>query len=150
MKTRKALVPAGCLIALWLSAGTALAQYTPYNPYTSSPYRTGQRARLPPSLNMIRNEVPDVVDYFLGTIPERERRFNEVQFNTRIRNLELRAPEAVPAPTEEEIPGVPTAGKPIGTRSSASYFKTEPPAALQNHRAALAQHHRPTTPRTPR
>ena len=149
MTANRALVTAGCLIALWLGAGPAAAQYVPYNPYTSGPYR-GQRARLPPSLNLIRDQVPDVVDYFLGTLPERERRYNEAQFNRRITSLETRPAEAIVPGPEEEIPGVPTAGKPIGSRTSASYFRSEPVAGIQNHRAGVAQHHQRTTPRIPR
>jgi len=143
MTGSKGFVTAGCLIALWFSARPALAQYVPqfqgYSPY-------GQRARLNPYLNLLRQEEPDTIGYFLGTIPERERRYNDRLFSSQIRTLQQRGAAPLAPSSEEEIPPVPYAGKPIGSRSSASYFRNDLGAPINNHRAGIAQHHhRPGT-----
>jgi hypothetical protein len=112
------------LLALWIDVSPALAQYP--NLYEQTPYRYGTRARLSPYLNLVRtvNGINDPgIDYYLGTVPERERRFNASVFNTRIRNLEQQ--EILPPSPIEEIAPVPTAGKPIGARTSDSYFRQD-------------------------
>jgi hypothetical protein len=135
MNRNRALVLAGCLLALWGSAGPVSAQFNQYNPYTASPYY-GQRARLPPILNLIRDQEPDAINYFLGTVPERERRFNQGQFSRQIRGLESREPTNVFISGEEAIPDVPTVGRPRGSRTSDSFFRDD--AVIANNRARPA------------
>jgi hypothetical protein len=118
------LTLAVCLAGLGL--GEARAQLP--NLY-SRPATRPPRARLSPYLNLIRGQDRNVdlaVDYYLGVIPERERRFNAALFDTRINDLE-RGPLAPRAARDVEdiVPEVPTAGRPIGSRASADYFRAD-------------------------
>jgi hypothetical protein len=123
MRVKTTTLFAASLFALWFHTAPAAAQYYP------GEYRYGTRARLSPYLNLIRNNDANVdlgINYYLGTIPERERRYNDRMTNLRIRNIEQEI-VAPPVPPElaGEIPAVPTAGKPAGSRTSASYFKQD-------------------------
>jgi len=107
-------------------------QYGGYGAGSINRYRSpGSRAKLSPFLNLARGNDPNInsaIDYYLGTIPERERRSNENIFGTRIRGLETRQRELFDlAGSVGDIPPVPIAGAPIGSRSSASYFRQDGP-----------------------
>jgi hypothetical protein len=85
---------------LLVSAGPALAQY--YNPYTQitpttqfNPYSRppglapGGGPRLSPFLNLLRGGNP-AANYYLGVVPEQERRRNEAFLGNSIQQLEQR------------------------------------------------------------
>jgi hypothetical protein len=113
-----------CLAGLWLSTGTVHAQYSPYN--LGRFQYPGGGARLSPYLNLANGGDP-AINYFSGTLPEVERRYNQSIFNTRIRGLETRQRDLINLANrgEDIIPPVPIAGAPIGSRSSASYFRQD-------------------------
>lgn len=127
MNARSGILFAASLMALYLGVAPVAAQYQPtYQPGTN---RYGGRARLSPYLNLIRNNDINVdagINYFLGVVPERERRYDQQLTNQRIRSIEqeIAAPPRSPD-VLEEIPSVPTAGRPVGARTSASYFKQD-------------------------
>lgn len=97
------------------------------------------RARLSPYLNLTNGGDP-AVNYHLGVVPERERRYNETLFGGRLRQLELQqdtleARRGGVLGGDEVISPVPIAGQPIGSRTSASYFRQD--AILRGtHRSA--------------
>jgi hypothetical protein len=80
-------------VALLLAGGTsrAWAQAGPYmqqNPYGSSSYGYGT-PRLSPYLNMLRGGLP-AANYYLGVLPEVERRANARIYGAQIMDLERR------------------------------------------------------------
>ncbi len=124
-----------CLAGLWLNTGTAHAQYPSSN---FNRYRPpGGGARLSPYLNLANGGDP-AINYYSGTLPELQRRYDETIFTTRIRGLEQRQRELFDRPAsriaDDIIPPVPTAGQPIGSRTSGSYFRQDS-GGIGTHRA---------------
>src|SRR5262249_13009686 len=76
-----ALALAGLLA---VSAGSASAQY-PRAPYGGSQMNRG----LSPYLNLIRGGDP-AANYYLGTIPEQQRRYNAYQTRNALQDLDAR------------------------------------------------------------
>jgi hypothetical protein len=75
------------LAGLWCSAGTASAQIT--SPYSRlRPGYPAPRPQLSPYLNLLRAGDP-AANYYLGTIPEEQRRQQAQQFGSDIRSLEV-------------------------------------------------------------
>jgi hypothetical protein len=100
---------------------TAPAQYpapapgnSPYSPYYS-PYQysrppgtvPGGGPRLSPYLNLLRNGTNPAVNYYLGVVPERERRRFEAQSSYQLRALQQEVanpPSAALVPEDEFAP----------------------------------------------
>jgi hypothetical protein len=80
--------------ALAACPGTAFAQPGgyPYGPPRGPAYGPGYRPGLSPYLNITRGGGDPAVNYFLGTIPEFQRRANAQLFSSQIADLETRPP----------------------------------------------------------
>jgi hypothetical protein len=75
------------LAGLFCSAGTASAQIT--SPYSRlRPGYPPPRPQLSPYLNLLRSGDP-AANYYLGTVPEQQRREQAQQFGSDIRSLEV-------------------------------------------------------------
>jgi hypothetical protein len=129
-----------------LTAGAAPAQY--FNPALPGQplYGPGSRPMLSPYLDLTRGGIP-AVNYYLGTIPEIQRRNNAQVFRSAILDLEARTSTgAVPLLTEEEelLRPLPSTGHPTAFGVSAGYFGVGTTASGGGlNRAA------PTTPARP-
>ncbi len=129
MTKHRSLLTAACLLGLALIGGRAAAQYYPIYGYQPP------RARLSPYLNLARTNngtsvVDPAINYHLGTVPERERRFNESLFGTRIQSLEEQQAlrnfgVTAPSTSDLPVPPVPVAGRPPGSRASGAYFRLD-------------------------
>ena len=85
-----------CLVSL--SAQTALAQMAPYSRPGSAP---ANRPQLSPYLNLLRGGDP-AANYYLGVVPERERRRNDAVFQREIADLDQRTQSTTPG--EDFVP----------------------------------------------
>jgi hypothetical protein len=95
---------------------TAQAPYLPPRP--TSPYA---RPQLSPYLNLLRGGSPSA-NYYLGVVPERDRRQFERTFGTAVQDLERRV-EAPPAVADEElVPRLPSTGHPAYFMTYSTYF----------------------------
>lgn len=95
---RYVIVPIASIFGLVsLVAGTASAQTPPFQrPY--APYNPPQPL-LSPYLNMLRGGDPSA-NYYLGVVPERDRRRNDVLFRSELLGLEQRTQ---PLPEGEDV-----------------------------------------------
>jgi hypothetical protein len=92
------LVPLVAFAGLLVPAGPASAQLTyPYGPPAYGPFYTPM---LSPYLNLLRGGDP-AANYFLGVLPEVQRRQNARMFGAAIQSLDQRA--EAPAATPEEL-----------------------------------------------
>src|SRR5215813_2177101 len=81
-------IPVSVCCLAFLTGGTASAQVPPYNRGGFAPYNPPQ-PQLSPYLNLLRGGDPSA-NYFLGVVPERERRRNDALFRGSILDLEQR------------------------------------------------------------
>lgn len=103
-----------------LGAGHATAQQ-PYPNYISpSPTSPYARPQLSPYLNLLRGGSP-AANYYLGVVPERDRRRNERALGAAVQDLERRT-EAPAQPDEELVPRLPSTGHPAYFMNYSSYF----------------------------
>jgi len=101
-------------------SGTASAQYGPYGPVNRPglyPYGT---PGLSPYLDLTRGGNL-AANYFLGTIPEIERRRNAARFGAAIQDLERRPTTTEPA-VDELVPTLPGTGHPVAFMSYYPYY----------------------------
>lgn len=113
------------LTALAAGAVPARAQ-APY-PGARPNYGVGFRPGLSPYLDITRGGSP-AINYYLGTRPEFQRRYDAAQFRTELRGLETRV--ATPAGEEEEVLGRPTVtGHVTAFNNTAGYFNSMAPPA---------------------
>ncbi len=126
MTRTRLLQLAACVSALWLTTSPVHAQQYYGGIGNLSRFGGATGPRLSPYLNLLRGG-DQASNYYLGVLPERERRFDESVFSNRIRNLEQRRAVSDPITRtgDDIIPPVPTAGAPIGSRTSASYFRQD-------------------------
>jgi hypothetical protein len=111
------------------AARPALAQYgssPPFGPYFS-PYsqapgvNPGGAPRLNPYLNFFRG-TNRAVDYYLGVVPEIDRRRFQNQTRTAIADLATRTPPAALTGEEEVNPALSITGHPAVFMNTTSYF----------------------------
>src|SRR5260370_31720403 len=115
-ETMTRFVIASLALAVLASVANAQPGTTPYNlnlrgpglisPYNSSFTRPGPN--LSPYLNLLRGGNP-AANYYLGVVPEVERRNNAAQFSAGIQDLARRL-EAPAEGTEELLPTLPQTG----------------------------------------
>jgi hypothetical protein len=118
---------------LLLAAGSASAQVTV--PYGAPAYGPFYQPMLSPWLNLLRGGDP-AANYFLGVLPEMQRRQNARVFGAAIQTLDQRA--AAPAATPEELElytPLRSTGHATAFNNTLNYFNTNAPR---------------TTPTTPR
>jgi hypothetical protein len=120
---------------LWLTfAGAAHAQYQGAGPFggmgggigAGSPFG---RPQLSPYLNLLRGGSP-AANYYLGVIPERERRSNAAMFGTAINELEWR--QRFGASGDELGEPITSSGHPTAFLNTGSYFNVPIPARAAN------------------
>jgi len=138
---RSALVAAALSLGLVCAVGadTASAQYGPqYGPvYRPGLYPYGTPG-LSPYLDLTRGG-NRATNYFLGTIPEIERRKNAAVFGAAIQDLERRSPTTEPT-TEELVPTLPGTGHPVAFMSYYPYYLLgAAPTAQAQQQAAPAR-----------
>jgi hypothetical protein len=118
-------------LALLVAASAAHAQPStyPYNlnlygpgvvsPYNSSFTRPGPN--LSPYLNLLRGGNP-AANYYLGVVPEVERRNNAAQFRAGIADLSRRLETPLEPGREELFPSLPETGHPVQFQNYSYYF----------------------------
>src|SRR5262245_12615133 len=105
---------------LLLAAPAAFAQQSRYaNPAGS--YGPYARPALSPYLNMIRGGDP-AANYYLGVVPERERRALNVQFGSELQDLEQRTSAPAAGEREPAIPELPVTGHPSYFLNYSTYY----------------------------
>lgn len=104
-----------------LAVGPAAAQTT--FPYRAPAYGVGFQAPLSPYFNLLRGGDPSA-NYFLGTVPEFQRRQDRKVFSAGLADLDRReAEDARELRVEEELmPRLPATGHPTGFGNTGSYF----------------------------
>lgn len=118
----------------FLAIGRASAQYyPPYRPTYGSYGRSGPA--LSPYLNLTRGGNP-AANYFLGVLPEIDRRATKAEQGTAISDLERRTetPGAQPLAPDDVIGaltggGLPPTGHPVAFTSYGTYYGLTAPAA---------------------
>lgn len=124
----------GC--GLWLVlAGTASAQYNPYPTYNSgsrfAPYSRGPstfpagQPRLSPYLNMLRGGDP-AANYYLGVVPEVERRRFEAQTRAGFQEVERELTTLPARGAVDLFPTLSQTGHAVQFMNPAPYFSTGP------------------------
>jgi hypothetical protein len=104
---------------LAVAAGPALAQQTGF-PYARPNYGPYFRPQLSPYLDITRGGNA-AVNYFLGTLPEFDRRINQQNVNTSLRVLD-REVNAPPTQESDILNPLPGTGHPTGFQQLGSYF----------------------------
>jgi hypothetical protein len=128
---RPAFVAATLSLGMLVTAGTGRvsAQGFPVGPVGQG-YRPGLfpsgTPGLSPYLDLIRGG-NRAANYFLGTIPEIERRRNAAYFGAAIQGLERRQ-AASEVEAEELVPALPETGHPVAFGSYAPYYQLGPGA----------------------
>ncbi len=113
--------------------GTASAQLGPQAPPAYGP---GYRPLLSPYLNLLRGGDP-ASNYFLGTIPEYQRRANAQLFSQEIGALDRRLTlEAQPAPEVRLFQPLPETGHPTAFGYTNGYFGSGSPVTSGGLRGA--------------
>jgi hypothetical protein len=108
---------------------SAWAQYGPFQPYgrTTTGYNPAARAPLlSPYLDLRRNAA---TNYYLGTIPEEQRRFQYRQLSSEIQNLERQIPAAPVVPEEDQLPRLSETGHGATFMNMSPYYTFGPPSA---------------------
>ncbi len=125
---RRALLASALALGM-LTPAVANAQYanSPYGPlYRPGLYPYGTPG-LSPYLDLTRGG-NRAANYFLGTIPEIERRRNTAVFGAAIQDLERR--NVVPEPAIEElVPTLPSTGHPVAFMNTYPYYLLGPQTA---------------------
>ena len=112
------------LTSLFLAAGSASAQFgSPgYGNQPGSPYRGPQ---LSPYLNLLRGNNNTLgsasANYFLGVVPERDRRANATQFGSALQSLERREQNPTD-PANDLMPELSQTGHPAYFSTYGSYY----------------------------
>ncbi len=112
---------AAVALGLFVLGAGRLAAQQPYpnyiSPLPTSPYA---RPQLSPYLNLLRGGNP-AANYYLGVVPERDRRRNERALGVAVQDLERRA-ETPALPEEDLVPRLPSTGHPAYFMNYSSYF----------------------------
>jgi hypothetical protein len=128
-------VIASLALAVLASAASAQPGTTPYNlniygpglvsPYNSSFTRPGPN--LNPYLNLLRGGSP-AANYYLGVVPEVERRNNAAAFRAGIQDLAQRIENPL-GETDQLFPRLPQTGHPVQFFNYSTYFGSSPQSA---------------------
>jgi len=132
----------GVSLAAWClmlaAVETASAQRPPPYLYNQPNYGPGFRPQLSPYLNLTGRNDP-AVNYFLGTIPEFDRRYTKQLYGSAIGGLETQAlnPTSPAAPDVDLFTPLATTGHPTTFQNTGGYFQNSqgrPLAAGQTQR----------------
>jgi hypothetical protein len=128
---KRLLLPAVAALAGLAFAGTASAQNV--YPYMRPNYGPYYRPGLSPYLNLLRGGDP-ASNYYLGTVPEFQRRQDARFFRAEIGNLDARLAASGAAPTPEEdrdlLRPLPSTGHPTAFNNTAGYFNNMNPGSM--------------------
>ena len=115
------MLAAGC--ALFLAAGSAAAQVPPSYFSNRPNYGVGYRPRLSPYLDLANGGNP-AVNYYLGTLPEFERRQTQRLYGAAIGGLEAQAlqPAPVAAADVDLFTPLTSTGHPTAFGYTGGYF----------------------------
>jgi hypothetical protein len=126
---RSAAPLAAIACVLTLSLGTASAQRYP-GPHTPA-YGYGYRPGLSPYLDIVNRGPDPGINYYLGTLPEIDRRANARFFSSAIADLEARPPVvAGTAPDADLFTPLPSTGHPTAFGTTGGYFPGPPRVGL--------------------
>jgi hypothetical protein len=109
---------AAAFACIFLGATAAHAQFYP-GPGQS--YYSPRTPALSPYLNMLRGGDP-AANYFLGVVPERQRRYNDLLFQRDIQELQRR--EELTGETAGISNVLPGTGHPVYFNTTATYFNS--------------------------
>jgi hypothetical protein len=122
---RLAIAP---LVLLLVGTGSAFAQYAPLNPNTGGYFGPSplNRPALSPYLNLARPDTPAGINYYLGTIPEQQRRFNEAYLRNQV--YQLQGQPLIPPVTapEEPLAAPPGSGHATAFQYYSGYYAQVP------------------------
>jgi hypothetical protein len=108
------------IVLAGVSVAPASAQYLPGRANYGGGVG-GARPPLSPYLNLLRGGDPSA-NYFLGVIPEQQRRVNAYQTRTSLQELEARTPTATTDPNEELLRPLPQTGHATAFGNQLNYF----------------------------
>ncbi len=119
-----------CITAMAIAAvsmtASATAQQPPYSPYGRQGYSPYSRPTLSPYLNLLRGGNP-AANYYMGVVPEVERRANQYQNSMELQDLQKRLQTpAAGSEAEEILPTLPGTGHPTGFMTLTPYFTSYP------------------------
>jgi hypothetical protein len=113
---KRHLIGPAALACLLVAAAAGQAQYSPPGPGRS--YFSPRGPNLSPYLNMLRGGDP-AANYFLGVVPEQQRRYNERLFQSEIQELQRREEALDTLGLSTTLPGT---GHPAVFNNTLSYF----------------------------
>lgn len=135
--SRSGLLLVACGAGLWLATPAAAqlasplggygAGYRPNAPFNPSPaYGPGYQTPLSPYLNLLRGGDPSA-NYFLGVLPEQQRRTNARTFGTAIGGLQQQqrldeARQQAAGPDADLFTPLPTTGHPAAFQNLGGYY----------------------------
>ena len=130
--TRLLLFGAAALGLVAMAPAPAAAQYPYGQSYGGYRPMGGAYGRpgLSPYLNMLRGGSP-AANYYLGVVPEFERRARDVQYGSALFDLERRAAAPVSAEDEDLLPSLPGTGHPAVFGYYQPYYNLSRPALGQ-------------------
>jgi len=126
------------MISLGLTGILGAVPVSAQAPYYGQPYGGSYRSMgggfgrpgLSPYLNMLRGGSP-AANYYLGVVPEFERRARDVQYGSALFDLERRAAAPVSAEDEDLLPSLPGTGHPAVFGYYQPYYNLSRPALGQ-------------------
>src|SRR6516162_5296416 len=107
-------------IAVVLLAGSGVAR-AQFQPPARPNYGPGYRPQLSPYLNLLRGGDP-AANYFLGTVPEQQRRANAQFFRQQLLDLEAKTGPTVAAEDVDILGPTLVSGHPTAFNTTAGYF----------------------------
>jgi hypothetical protein len=112
----------GVLLVGAVSPASAQLYYNPYpSPYSQMPgLNPGGGPRLNPYLNFFRGN--PAVDYYLGAVPEIDRRRYQLQSHSQIMGLEQQLNAPLVVGDEDLLPAQSQTGHPVAFGNTAGYF----------------------------
>jgi hypothetical protein len=110
---------ASVVLLLAATVQPAAAQAYNYSPYSRPGFGPYTRPTVSPYLNLLRGS-NTAANYYLGVLPEFQRRYDALQYGAAIQDLERRS---VPRPQEEDLlPTLPETGHGAAFNNTLQYF----------------------------
>jgi hypothetical protein len=142
------------------AAVPALAQYSPspygqyFSPYSRSPgINPGGGPRLSPYLNLVRGANTPALNYYLGTVPEIDRRRFQSQTQSAFDQFGQRLGSLSANPEDEDLnPNVSVTGHATAFMNTSGFFSVAGPAPVPRRNVPMSPlpPAKPTTPSKPK
>ena len=130
---RRQLLAAFAVALALAPLGVRPAQAQPWV-YQQPVYGRGYRPMLSPYLNLLRNNGDPAINYYLGTLPETQRRENAFQFRTEISDIEAKLPGAAEEKPDDVPKGLGPTGGSVAFGNTKGYINSTgnffPPISL--------------------